>query len=207
MLSRQVSREPTNIIWKTPVHYGHRSRQTSFHHSRLPPSPSHGCHLNESFSSWLDENTFDISMVMSIHHRAATASDLTQILDFLKNNDLPTAGVSEALENFVIAEDQNGTWVGIAGFEHYGESCLLRSVAIDERFRGQGHGRTLVDNALRKAKAKGARKGYLVTDDAEDYFKRLGFKVVSRADIEETVKSSPEFAVCRQSALAMWKDI
>jgi N-acetylglutamate synthase-like GNAT family acetyltransferase len=155
----------------------------------------------------LEERTHDISMGVSIHHRAATAQDLTRILAFLKNNDLPTAGVPEFLENFVIAEDQNGTWVGIAGFEHYGENCLLRSVAVDERFRTQGHGTGLVDEVLRNARAKGAKKVYLLTDDAGDYFKRLGFKVVDRADVEETVKFSPEFTVCRQSALTMRKDI
>jgi N-acetylglutamate synthase-like GNAT family acetyltransferase len=155
----------------------------------------------------LEERTHDIPMGISIHHRAATAQDLTRILAFLKNNDLPTAGVPEFLENFVIAEDQNGTWVGIAGFEHYGENCLLRSVAVDERFRTQGHGTGLVDEVLRNARAKGAKKVYLLTDDAGDYFKRLGFKVVDRADVEETVKFSPEFTVCRQSALTMRKDI
>jgi amino-acid N-acetyltransferase len=146
-------------------------------------------------------------MVMSIHHRAARASDLAQILDFLQRNELASEGVSEALNNFVIAEDQDRRWIGIAGFEEYGESCLLRSVVVAESFRGQGYGRTLIDNVLRNAKARGARKAYLLTEDAGNYFKRIGFRVVSREDIEENVKTSPEFTVCCQGALAMGKDI
>lgn len=143
-----------------------------------------------------------------IHLRAATEQDLTRISDFLKSNGLPYGGVEEWLENFLVAVDSNGSWVGLAGFELYGDSCLLRSVAVDKQFRSRGHGRTLVDAVLRDAKAKGARIAYLLTDNARAYFERLGFAVVDRKDVDEDVKTSVEFKeLCAETAVAMRKVI
>ena len=121
---------------------------------------------------------------------------------------MPTNGVEKCLENFVVAVDQEGSWVGIGGFERYGENCLVRSVAIDKRFRSRGHGRTLVETVLRKAKSKGVKTAYLLTEDASRFFEGLGFQIVDRKDIDEAVKASPEFTEpgC-ETAVAMRKAI
>ena len=113
-------------------------------------------------------------------------------------------GVRDFLDDFVVATDPTGTIIGVAGAESYGESCLLRSVAVDKRFRGHGHGRILVETVLRNAKAKGVRAAYLLTDDASHYFKQLGFDVVDRHTVDESVKASREFTeLCPESATAM----
>jgi len=127
---------------------------------------------------------------------------------FLEENALPVEGIESCLENFVIAEDKDGKWVGVAGLEVYGECGLLRSVAVDKRFRFQGHGRKLVDSVLRNARAKGVRTIYLLTETASSFFQRLGFEVVDRSDIDTEVRTSPEFTeVCCESAVAMRKQI
>ena len=146
-------------------------------------------------------------MMTGIRMRQATATDLQQISRFLEENGLPTIGVEKFFENFIVALDQNGTWVGIAGLEVYGKSGLLRSVAVNKRFRGMGQGRTLVNTVLANAREKGIKAIYLLTDSAEDYFKGLGFEVVNREDIDEAVRASPEFTECRETAPAMRKFI
>ena len=137
--------------------------------------------------------------------RFATAVDLPQIKRLLEANKLPTIGIERCVNNFMLAVEADGSWVGVAGLETYGKSGLLRSVAVNEHFRSVGYGRTLVEAILRNARVKGIRTVYLLTDTAEEYFKRLGFQVVDRSDVPEAVKTSPEFTECCEAAVAMRK--
>jgi len=126
---------------------------------------------------------------------------------FLKENSLTTTGLREFLGNFLIALDENGSWVGVAGYEPYGKNALLRSVAVDKGSRNRGHGRTLVEAALAEAKKQGIRTIYLFTETAEAYFKRLGFEPVDRNSVEQAVKNSAELTECCKTAQPMRKSI
>lgn len=142
-------------------------------------------------------------MLANVHIRHAMKGDLARISRFLEDNGLPTSGVDKYIENFVVAHDRNGSWVGVAGLEVYGKSGLLRSVAVDGRFRGIGQGRALVNAVLRNAKSQGIETIYLLTDNAESYFGGLGFEVVERKDVDEAVKASVEFGEMCATAVAM----
>jgi amino-acid N-acetyltransferase len=146
-------------------------------------------------------------MLADFHIRPAQASDLLSILKFLSRNGLPANGVDKYIEHFMIAQDENGFWVGVAGLEVYGKSGLLRSVAVDSRFRGRGQGRALVDAVLRRAVSEGIDTAYLLTDGAEGYFGGLGFEVVDRKIVDEAVKASVEFGEMCTSAVAMRKTL
>ena len=140
--------------------------------------------------------------------RSATVSDLPKVKSFLRENGLPDLGVEECVRNFVIAEDETGSWIGVAGLETHGNNGLLRSVAVRKHSRGKGVGRALVNAVLANASARGLTNVYLLTDDASDYFERLGFRVVDRNDVDATVKTSVEFTeVCPDSAIVMRKTI
>lgn len=156
------------------------------------------------FISAQAEEKCDEYMSPPMQPRAATAGDLEKIKGFLKEKGLPDLGVDGWVENFFIIEDEKGSWVGVAGLELYGDSGLLRSVAVDKGSRREGHGRTLVSAVLESAKSRGLRRLYLLTDDASSYFKRLGFQVVDRKDVDELVKTSLEFTeACPESATVM----
>ena len=117
-------------------------------------------------------------------------------------------GVDGYVENFVIAENESGSWIGVAGVELYGESGLLRSVAVDRQFRGRGSGRILVNAILERARDKGIKTVYLLTEDADNYFKHLGFQIVDRKDVDDVVKTSLEFTeACPECALVMRRAI
>ena len=144
----------------------------------------------------------------SMQPRPATKGDLLRIKKFLQENGLPAVGVDGCVENFVIAENESGSWIGIAGVELYGESGLLRSVAVDKQSRGRGHGRILVNTILGNARDKGIRTIYLLTEDADNYFEHLGFQIVDRKDVDDVVKTSLEFTeACPKSALVMRRAI
>jgi len=139
--------------------------------------------------------------------RRAKSSDLEQLVRFLEANGLTTAGVESCYAKFVIATDEKGTLLGVAGLEMYGQSALLRSVVVEKNSRRMGHGRALVDAVLRNAKQNGVYTIYLLTESAFNYFKNLGFDLVDRKDIDEAVMASLEFTECRSTALAMRKTI
>jgi N-acetylglutamate synthase-like GNAT family acetyltransferase len=68
--------------------------------------------------------------------------------------------------------------------------------------------RPLWESIVRNATVKGLKEIYLLTDDASNYFQRLGFQIVDRKDVDDAVKASLEFTeACSESAVAMLKVI
>jgi amino-acid N-acetyltransferase len=83
--------------------------------------------------------------------RPATRQDLAAVLALLEANQLPTVGVREHFQHFLVAYDGT-TLVGSAGLEIYGRAGLLRSVAVAAPYRSQGLGRQLGQSMLALAR-------------------------------------------------------
>lgn len=139
--------------------------------------------------------------------RRAHTADLPEVLALLGRAHLPAAGVAEAFSHFVVAEHE-GKLVGVAGLEVYGASALLRSVVVEDSWRGTGVGRRLIDHGLDEAKQRGIDDVFLLTTTAEHYFPRFGFACVSRDSVSEEVRASVEFqGACPSSAVVMRKSL
>lgn len=139
--------------------------------------------------------------------RNAGAGDLSSVLALLNRSNLPTAGVAEALPHFVVAESE-GELIGVAGLEVYDDSALLRSVAVEEAWRGTGVARNLIERALSVTRERGIKDVFLLTTTAEHYFPRFGFTCVSRDAVNPSVQESPEFkGACPASAVVMRKTL
>lgn len=135
--------------------------------------------------------------------RAACPEDLPAVEALLVRSSLPTAGVAEWLPHFVVAE-MGGGIAAVAGAEVHGEYGLLRSVAVEEEWRGRGLGRALTTEVLASAMRDGLRAVYLLTQTADTYFPRLGFRRISRGDVPEPVTHSLEFReLCPVSSTVM----
>lgn len=137
--------------------------------------------------------------------RPATPGDLPRVEALLTQNKLPLEGVDRALECFVVAE-HDGALVGVAGTERCGkgEYALLRSVAVDESWKGRGLGRALVTRAIADAESRGAQALYLLTTTAEHYFPSFGFTPTARESVPAPVAATVEFAsACPASAVVM----
>jgi len=142
-----------------------------------------------------------------LEFRTAHSADLPNVLDLLGRAHLPTAGVAQALPHFIVAE-REGELIGVAGLEVYGASALLRSVAVEDSWRGTGVGRTLIDRALGQARQAGIHDIFLLTTTAEHYFPRFGFACVSRDEVTAEVRASVEFQdACPASAVVMRKSL
>ncbi|WP_198468703.1 arsenic resistance N-acetyltransferase ArsN2 [Acetomicrobium sp. S15 = DSM 107314] len=133
--------------------------------------------------------------------RQAKPEDLAVVLRILEAADLPTDGVADWIDNFIVAQTHTGI-AGIAGMERYGVYALLRSVVVLPRWRGCGLGRRLVDTLM--SKLPEIKRVYLLTTTANDFFSRLGFKEISWGELPEELRASKELqGACPRSATAM----
>ena len=141
--------------------------------------------------------------------RPARDSDLDAIESMLRANDLPIAGVRDVLEHFLVAVDPDAARViGAIGLETYGTDALLRSAVVDPTWRNRQVGRSLVDHLRDAARDRGIHALYLLTTTAERFFTRLGFRVVDRADVPDSVRRSVEFvSACPASATVMMSTV
>lgn len=96
-----------------------------------------------------------------------------------------------------------GELVGMAGLERHGSAGLLRSVATREAWRGRGVAAALVRAILEAAAVAGMTRLWLLTEGAEEYFRRWGFVTVPRAQGDPQLMASAEFQGGRCAAAVL----
>jgi len=133
---------------------------------------------------------------------------LQRVCELLQAAALPVTDLTPAhLSHFFGCGDETAPQ-GVVGVELHGEDALLRSLAVAEAARGKGCGRALVAQAERHARGHGARRIYLLTTTAAEFFGRLGYQSVPRADVPETIRATQEFAsLCPASAAVLAKNL
>jgi amino-acid N-acetyltransferase len=134
--------------------------------------------------------------------RCSRPEDHDQVIALLAESGLPVAGVAEWFDRFVVA-DEGGDIVGVAGLEVHGVDGLLRSVAVRADHRGSGLGGALTEEVIARS-GDGLKSIYLLTETAEAFFPRHGFRRIARAAASDAVKRSAEFSeLCPVSAVLM----
>jgi amino-acid N-acetyltransferase len=135
--------------------------------------------------------------------QTATAIDLPAVLALLEANKLPTAGVQDHLEHFLL-EFTGSDLTACAGLEVHGEAGLLRSVAVADSHRALGLGSKLVQTILEQARNQKLSSVSLLTETAQGYFPRFGFEITPRNALPASLQASAEFrGACPDSAIAM----
>ena len=121
---------------------------------------------------------------------------------------LPVEDLDESQGNFFRFSDRNGAPVGYGGIELYGKNALLRSIAVPEELRHQGHGGAITRLLLRLAEAKGAESGYLLTTDVAPFFGKLGFHQVERtAAPAEILATKQASSLCPSTASMLTRSV
>lgn len=133
---------------------------------------------------------------------------LTQISDLLSQVDLVPVGLNASNLHLFCKMSESGTVEGVIGVETYGDSFLLRSLAVREGFRNQGIARSLLDEAFQFAKSNGYYHAYLLTETIGDVMHRQGFREVPRCHVPEEMQQSPFLkGICKCSTPLMYKNI
>ena len=133
---------------------------------------------------------------------------LTNVKKLLSDNQLPTEDLSEVkMEHFFgCGEIDNAN--GVIGLEKHGDDGLLRSLAVSEVARGLGCGSALVNRLEGYARSIGISQMYLLTETAEEYFKKRGYVKISREMASDAIQTTREFSeLCPASATVMRKEI
>ncbi len=135
--------------------------------------------------------------------RQASSDDLDSISQLLESASLPTLGVKEHLQHFLVAEEQ-GIIVGAIGLEVYGETALLRSAVVASGRQNEGIGTQLYNRNIEEARRLGVRRLLLLTNTAEEYFARKGFQKIEQKSVTGPVTTSFEFSgACPAHAACM----
>lgn len=142
-----------------------------------------------------------------ITFRNAKSSDWNRIAQLLQEAKLPLDGAYDHLDHFVLAIKDESV-IGCAGLEVYGEYGLLRSVAVSAEERGKRLGIKLVRQILDRAQEDHIHTIILLTETAQNFFPKFGFRVIRREESPAPVKESVEFkGACCEAAVAMQLDL
>jgi amino-acid N-acetyltransferase len=135
--------------------------------------------------------------------RSAGPGDLEFIFRLLAEYELPTRGIADLFDQFVVAED-GGAVIGVGGVEYHGRHALLRSLAVSAEHRGRGAGAAICDHLEALAAQHGAESIYILTETAEEFFAHRGYAIAERSEAPAEIAASEEFAdLCPQSATLM----
>lgn len=138
-----------------------------------------------------------------MNYRDAIVEDIKQIECLLSSYALPVNDIEENLHNFFVAE-QDKEIAGVCGFEHYSEIALLRSMAVAEKYRENAIGKALFELFKKRIYKLKIKEVYLLTENASDYFKKIGFVEQSRQALPETILQTKQFkSICPTSAIVM----
>ena len=97
---------------------------------------------------------------------------------------------------------EEGAIVGYSGIEDCGDASLLRSLVTLPEYRGRNFGRDLVRMTVDQAGK--APAVYLATTTGSGFFEGLGFAVVDRSQVPDTVLSTRQLSgICPTSAMIM----
>lgn len=137
---------------------------------------------------------------MQARVRLGGREDWNAVAQLLRLNQLPTDGLTTDVDHLYVL-DVNGKVAGAIGFETYAQDALLRSLVVDPKIRGAGHGRALLRLALHEAQKAGVRSVYGLTTTIPELLAKVGFKEIKKDEIPSPVHQSWELrGGCPESA-------
>jgi len=136
---------------------------------------------------------------------AARAKDIRAVLALLRDVGLPTEGVKEHFDCFLVWRPSGKRGLkGCVGLEVYEESAVLRSVAVDPEYQKQGVGTELVQAVEEHARNHRVKTLHLLTTTAEAFFAQRGYVRTDRDSVPQSVAQSIEFrSICPKSSVCM----
>ena len=94
--------------------------------------------------------------------------------------------VFESLREFAVCEEE-GAVVGCGAFHVlWSDLGEVRSLAVDEAYKGKGYGRELVDFLLEEARQLGIPRAFTLTF-AQDFFEKMGFTVLDKNELPRKI--------------------
>lgn len=146
--------------------------------------------------------------------RPARESDIPDILrlvsDHARRGDLlPRTALSirETLPNWLVGKDEDGEIVACVSLLYYTPALAeVRSLAVADKVKGQGWGRTIVKTLITQARQNGVPTLFALTR-AVDFFQKAGFTVTNKERFPEKVWRDCQFCpiqdACDETAVVL----
>jgi amino-acid N-acetyltransferase len=140
--------------------------------------------------------------------QAASPMDEPWIRQLLTISGLPHEDITpEHLRHFR-AISEKGQMIGVVGLEVFGRLALLRSLAVDPRFRKRGLGSQLTKQAEEYAASLKIERLYLLTLTAESFFLKQGYQKIERNSAPAEIQQTAEFkGLCPAGSVCMVRQI
>lgn len=137
--------------------------------------------------------------------RKASKNEHRAIFHLLASNRLPTDDIHEEDIEFFIGL-VNDRIVATVALEYYGCNALLRSLCVHDDFKRQHIGHDLLRRMTNECDTQRVTTLYLLTTNAQSYFKRFGFETITREETPSDIRYTREFqSLCPSSAILMQK--
>lgn len=132
----------------------------------------------------------------------------TEVRRLLAESGLTTADLADHLLPHFFGCGPRDAMSGVVGIELFGETALLRSLAVAPSYRRAGLGSRLVAHAEHYAAELGVRSLYLLTITAEEFFRRHGYVRIDRTEAPPAIRATREFSdLCPSSSTLMVKPL
>jgi protein-tyrosine-phosphatase/N-acetylglutamate synthase-like GNAT family acetyltransferase len=139
--------------------------------------------------------------------RIATPEDAESIRILLERSGLPTSDLTASKPEFILAYE-DAELIGAGALQRFDAVALLRSVAVAASRRGGGIGRLIVQELERLARGTNVTELVLLTQSAQRFFERQGYRAIERQSVPQAVQASEEFrSLCPTSATCMSKTL
>lgn len=152
--------------------------------------------------------SYDFEKFITVTFSGIRMGEEINIRELLSHCGLHNTDISERkLVNFIAARWGEDI-VGAIGLEIASDDGLVRSLAISDKFRGQGVARDLSTALEGYARSKGIKTLYLITTTAENFFAGRGYESIPRESAPDSVKNLDEFRRFNaKTAVCMYKKI
>lgn len=134
----------------------------------------------------------------------AKSSDVPAVRALLSQVKLAYPDVEDRVNDLLVIRDPVLKIAACVSMELYRDAGVLRALVTAPERRGEGLGWMMAAAALERARSRGLRRVFLVTESASDFFaEKFGFQVVSREVIDEAVLASSNFRELSERATTM----
>lgn len=139
--------------------------------------------------------------------RLAKKNDYPELVKLLQSYALPTEDIDEDLKNFFLLYDKSEL-VSSIGFEAFNHDALLRSLAVNDKFKSRAYGVMMTEFLIDYLRKNSFRNIFLLTNTAELFFKKFGFLTIDRNQAPQSIKATKEFShLCPSTAVCMYLDL
>ena len=135
-------------------------------------------------------------------------NDISEVELLLGRCSLPTSDLKDNYNIQLFGAYHNTKLIACVGVELYDNSALLRSLAVIPEYRKEGIGKILSEYIENYCKQNSVNELYLLTETAEHYFEKLGYKIQDREIAPVSIKGTTQFSgLCPGSSRFMKKII